>query len=268
MSLGGLHRSLTPGPQSPWALAANALLSVLLAPRCAACARLLDRPLGGPICDACWAAVRPITPPVCDACGDALPSWRVVSCGAARCPRCRRTTWAVDRGRTIGAYDGALRHIIHALKYGGRRSVARRLGQLMRDHAGDLLSGVDYAVPVPLHPRRQRARGFNQAAELALTLGLPAYVLLGRVRYTPPQVALPAARRHANVRDAFRLMRERSWGLARSRLPGVSNCCVLLVDDVSTTGATLDACARVLKRAGAREVRALTGARVALRRPS
>ncbi len=117
----------------------------------------------------------------------------------------------------------------------------------------DVLSRADIAVPVPLHRRRQRARGFNQAAELARHLELPALLALTRVRATPSQTDLPAARRHANVRDAFALRR----GI------DVHGLRVVLIDDVSTTGATLESCARVLREAGAVEVSALTAARVA-----
>jgi ComF family protein len=136
----------------------------------------------------------------------------------------------------------------------------------MRESAPELLEGIDWVVPVPLYPRRERARGFNQAVELAVALGLPVCAALVRIRHTAPQAELPAAKRHANVRGAFRLARPRSW-LLRSgpSPPNLSNRTVLLVDDVSTTGATLEACARVLKEAGVREVRALTGARVVRR---
>ncbi len=211
--------------------------------------------------------MRAITPPVCDGCGDPLPSWRAISVATARCARCRRGPRAVDRGRAIGLYDGSLREIIHAWKYQGRRSIARALAARLRVEGAELLAGADIAVPVPLHPRRRRARGFNQAADLARGLGLPVVEALRRVRHTRSQVELPAARRHGNVRDAF----ER--GAPGRRWPGcppfrsVEGLCVVLVDDVSTTGATLEACARMLKAAGAREVRALTAARVAGRRP-
>ncbi|RPH63738.1 MAG: ComF family protein [Acidobacteria bacterium] len=225
--------------------------------------------LSGPICESCWGAIRFITPPVCHGCGDPLPSWRALSCEAARCARCRRTSRAIARGRAIGEYDGALRQIIHAFKYDGRRSLAGRLGRLMRESSGNLLDGVDWVVPVPLHPKRERARGFNQAAELAKTLDLPVCSPLVRIRQTMSQVDLPAARRHANVRGAFRLARPHPW-LApfTSGRSNLSNAIVVLVDDVSTTGATLEACARVLKDAGVREVRALTGARVVRREPT
>lgn len=246
----------------------NALLTVLLSPRCAACDQPIADALAGPICEHCWAAIRRITPPICDSCGDPLPSWRAISCEATRCARCRRAPRSVDRGRAIGEYDGALRQIIHAFKYDERRSIAVHLGRLMRESASDILHDVDYAVPVPLHPRRERARGFNQAAELARALELPVCAALVRVRHTTPQVDLPAAKRHANVRDAFRLAQRWPFLRSSSTLPNLSNTIVLLVDDVSTTGATLEACARVLKDAGVREVRALTGARVVRRDPT
>ena len=125
-------------------------------------------------------------------------------------------------------------------------------------HGSELLEGASVCVPVPLHPARMQARGFNQAAELAKHLGPPVAHALRRVRRTVSQTDLPAARRHANVRDAFAL---------RRRSVSVNGAAVVLVDDVSTTGATLDACARVLLRAGVREVRALTAAKVSTRRP-
>jgi ComF family protein len=159
----------------------------------------------------------------------------------------------VDRARAIGEYDGALRAIVHALKYEGRRSVARPLAALMRQRGADLLAAADCAVPVPLHPARRRERGFNQAADLARHLGLPVNDALRRVRATATQTGLPAAQRHRNVRDAFAVTR-----FGRDLV----GCTVLMVDDVSTTGATLEACARALKRMGVREVLALTAARV------
>jgi ComF family protein len=236
--------------------AVDALLSVLLAPRCAACTCLLDRPTDGPVCSTCWNSILPLTPPLCDICGDPLPSWRVVTLPLARCARCRRLSRPIDRARAIGAYDGALRSIVHALKYDGRRSLARRLGVLMRSRGADMLVGANLVVPVPLHPARRRERGFNQAEDLARHLGLPIVLALRRVRRTPAQAELPAAQRHGNVKDAF----------AVSRAGSVIGQIVVLVDDVSTTGATLDACARALKDSGAREVRALTAARVLTQR--
>lgn len=231
----------------------DALLSVVLAPPCAACGTLLEHPTRGPVCEACWRSIRPLTPPLCDRCGDPLPTWRSISVPLARCPRCRRTRREVDRARAIGAYDGALRAVIHALKYEGRRSLARPLAALMRLRGEEVLAGADFLVPVPLHASRRRERGFNQAADLAHHLGLPVSRALIRVRPTRAQTGLPAAQRHRNVRQAFAVAPH-----SRTVAGGI----VVLIDDVSTTGATLDACARVLKDAGACEVRALTAARV------
>src|SRR5207248_215555 len=107
---------------------ADALLSVVLAPACAACDEPLDHPTQGPVCGRCWRSILPLTPPICARCGDPLPTWREISVPLACCPRCRRRERFVDRARAIGAYDGALRAIIHALKYDGRRSLARTLG--------------------------------------------------------------------------------------------------------------------------------------------
>jgi ComF family protein len=179
-----------------------------------------------------------------------------------RCPRCRRGDRQVDRARAIGAYDGALRAIIHALKYEGRRSLAQPLAALMRMRGADMVTGATWAVPVPLHPSRRRERGFNQAADLARYVGVPIYSALRRCRATRTQTELPAARRHGNVRGAFALARGLDGQERRECLEG---SVVVLIDDVSTTGATLDSCARVLKEAGVREVRALTAARVVAR---
>jgi ComF family protein len=162
----------------------------------------------------------------------------------------------VDRARALGPYEGVLRDVLHALKYAGRRSTAPVLARLLRTRCGDLLDGASAVVPVPLHARRSWTRGFNQAALVAIHLGLPVRHLLRRRRHTAPQAGLSAGDRRRNVEDAFALSVR-----ARVRPSLVQSACLLLVDDVSTTGATLDACARVLKESGAREVRALTVAR-------
>ncbi len=142
---------------------------------------------------------------------------------------------------------------MHALKYDGRRTLARPLAALMRDRGAAMLEGADCVVAVPLHPSRRRHRGFNQADDLARHIGVPTCRALKRVRATPTQTGLPAARRHRNMRNAFAPTRAAA---------ALSGRVVVLIDDVSTTGATLDACARVLKAIGVREVRALTAARV------
>jgi ComF family protein len=161
----------------------------------------------------------------------------------------------VTASRAIGAYDGTLGALIHALKYDGRRSLGRPLARLMAEAGTELLANADFATPVPLHRSRALERGFNQSEILARHLGVPVVLALRRTRRTPSQTDLPAAKRHANVRGAF----------APRRGVSLEGKLVVLVDDVSTTGATLEACAEVLIAAGAREVRALTAARVVSR---
>lgn len=156
----------------------------------------------------------------------------------------------------MGEYEGSLRDIIHALKYSRRHSLARLLAERMRMRGRDVLENVDCVVPVPLHWRREYQRGFNQAREIARHLGPPVIDGLVRRRATRPQVELAADFRKANVEGAFAI-RQR-W----VRAPEYDGRAVLLVDDVSTTGATLEACGRVLKDAGAKDVFALTAARV------
>jgi ComF family protein len=213
--------------------AVDSLLAVVLAPACAACARSLEAPTRGAICAACWSAIVPTTP---------------LGCGAF--------PPLIALATAVGPYEGTLKDVVHALKYDPRRTIARHLARRMRDAGHEILSGADAVVPVPLHRAREWTRGFNQARELGRHLGLPVIDALSRTRKTPPQADLPAAKRQANVRGAFSLSR------TAGALDGLV---VVLVDDVSTTGATLNACAAPLLDAGVKEVRALTAARAPLK---
>ncbi len=233
----------------------DALLSVTLSPQCAACASVLDTPLAGPICATCWSQVRTLSGPLCRTCGDALPSWRIISVALEQCPRCRRHRGAVDAARAAGHYEGPLRGILHAFKYEGRRGLAEPLAAMMRAAGAELLGDANALVPVPLHPWRRMRRGFNQADELARRLGVPILRALRRRRATAPQTGLSAGARRRNVRHAFTLSPFLPHARCRKLLEGRI---VVLIDDVRTTGATLDACAATLKAAGAHEVRALT----------
>ena len=252
-----------PNPQSliPGLLRiGNALVSALLAPACAVCDAILDEPLSGCVCRSCWRGIRPITPPICERCGDPLARLA----GQSQCRSCDGRNRIIARTRAIGEYEGALRELIHALKYGRRRSLARGIAAHMRSRGASLLGAADGTVPVPLHWRREYHRGFNQARALATHLGLPIIDVLVRKRHTRPQVELAADDRRANVEGAFAL-RCRMFGRTRS----IEGLVLVLVDDVSTTGATLEECAQVLKCAGASQVYALTAARVVTRhRPS
>jgi predicted amidophosphoribosyltransferase len=202
-------------------------------------------PLDGSVCEVCWASLR-AAPPIDE-----------------RFDPPHAVTWST----AVDTYDGRMKEIIHALKYDRRRSISPRLGALMRVRGAELLRDADCVVPVPLHPWREYSRGFNQAHDLAIHLGPPVIPLLARVKHTRSQIDLPKHERQENVRDAFAIGNPQ--GLSPRGLPRdcggdgpLGPSIVVLVDDVSTTGATLESCARVLKAAGVKEVRALTAARV------
>ena len=235
---------MTSGVRTAW----EAICAALLSPPCALCGRILDEPTRGAICGQCWSTARLLTPPLCERCGYPVG-------GSGACVGCRELR-VVDRARALGAYEGALRDILQALKYASRRSAAPALAALLRTRYGDILEGADATVPVPLHRRREWARGFNQAELIARSLGVPVRHVLRRRQHTPPQAGLTADERRRNVVQAFTPSIR-----ARVQPTLVRGAVLVLVDDVSTTGATLDACARVLKDAGAREVRALVVAR-------
>ena len=211
----------------------NALVAVALAPHCDACGDPLERPLSGCICDRCLTVATSAT-------ARHLPSTEVITAMMA-----------------AGPHEGPLRETIHAFKYRQRRSLARPLGALLRRECASVLDGAAYVVPVPVHPWRRLRRGFNQAADLARETGVPVVNALRRRRGWTSQTRHHADARRANVSAAF---------VAGRQAHAVTGRVVVLVDDVTTTGATLDACARVLRSLGAREVRAVAVAAAELPR--
>lgn len=222
------------------------MIRELLFPRdtvCIACGALrVDVPRWG-LCAACHASLVPLTGPFCPRCG--REGWRTL------CDECAtRAPSALDTRAAAFAYDGVARRLVRALKYDCVLLAAEPLAVAMADHLPE--GGPDALVPVPLHPLRQRQRGFNQAAVLADALsahvGLPRMDALARLRNTSTQTALSAGQRHENVRNAFGCI-----------LP-VTGRTLVLVDDVLTTGATADACASALKAAGAKTVHLLAAA--------
>lgn len=200
------------------------------------------------LCAACWREVSFIRPPLCDVLGIPLPfdtGGRMVSAAAVAHPP------AYDRARAVAHYSGAMRTLVHQLKYGDRHDARTLLGRWLADAGRELLPGADVIVPVPLSRWRLLQRQFNQAAilagELSRQTGVPADpLLLARIRSTRSQVGMTADQRRRNVAGAFKVPSRRRAG------PAGRN--VLLVDDVVTTGATVGACARALRRAGAQRV--------------
>lgn len=243
--------------------AGDALVSVFFPAGCRICDRLLTGASRVPICDECLASFAPVPESACEVCGRPLLIMARREAQPLLCPACQDRTYAFDRARSFALYEDALVRAILLLKFEQVTPLgawfAERLAQLVR-RAGDALA-ADVVVPVPLHRERERERGYNQAAllskPLAKRLRLPhKAVLLMRTRARPDKRILSLEERWESVRGAF------------ATRPGsqVDNLRVLLVDDVLTTGATLDACARALREAGAKSVIGLTVAR-AVRNP-
>jgi len=166
---------------------------------------------------------------------------------------------AYNRARAAVRYDDVARKLVHALKYGDRLDLAPTMGRWMARAGGELLADADALVPVPLHWRRQWARRFNQAALLAQIIArtngrVVAHGALKRVKATPQQVGLDKSERAHNVQGAFRVP-----AAGRAEVAGRK---LLLIDDVLTSGATIDACTRALLRVGATSVDVLVFARV------
>lgn len=234
--------------------AGRRVLDVLLPPHCLKCRIIVDEP--GSLCAKCWGEITFLGAPACDICG--LP-FEFETGDGIHCAACIRRRPVYQQARAVMAYDDASRDLILGFKHADQTEAAPAFGRWLARAGADLVAEADLLAPVPLHWTRFWKRRYNQSALLANALAretrLPVIPdLLIRRRRTPSQGGLGPSGRARNVRGAFRL-NPRFADKVRAKH-------VLLVDDVYTTGATVEACARVLLRAGAAAVDVITLARV------
>jgi ComF family protein len=221
------------------------ILNFIYPPLCVACSKELESGL------------------VCETCISELDSWRLDICSHCgwpiephqSCKNCNRNL-SLTRVRALGHYATPLKELIHHLKYSNKRSLAKIIGAKMGVvlNSDPILKQAEYLIPIPLHPARKRERGYNQsellAREISQFSGMPMIDCLKRKRNTKSQTSLSPDDRQKNVLDAF--VARPNYNLQDKR--------VILIDDVSTSGATLDAAARALVKAGAKEVYGLCAA--------
>lgn len=222
----------------------ESLIELVYPPRCCIC----HTPSRLDLCELCLAGVDLFSDDTCDRCGRPLERDR-------SCPDCRSWEMWITSARCLGPYDGHLKNAIHEFKYGRRRGLAGQLVGIAPEDARSRWTTVNVITAVPLSLRKRRARGYNQSSLIAESVsaicGRPVAALLAQVVETDDQTKLSAQEREMNVRNAFVVTDERL----------VEGKSILLVDDVLTTGATANECARTLKAAGADAVHAFTLAR-------
>lgn len=224
-------------------------LDLALPPQCLACAKPVADP--GALCVACWSGLKVIERPYCEKLGTPFPADfgpGLIS------PKALANPPATGRIRAVARFDGTARELVHRLKYGDAVHLSRAMGDMMARAGRELLDGQALVVPVPLHRGRLWRRRFNQSALLARAIAASSDAGLAldaveRIKATRPQVGLSAAQRSENLAGAFRVAENGKAEIAGRR--------VVIVDDVLTTGATVDRLARLIRRAGAISVDAL-----------
>jgi ComF family protein len=234
------------------------LIDLIYPPRCLVCGKFLNGYTSNSelaFCPDCFGDFISISTPHCTICGTPFVSKQGED---HPCEKCIRKPPLFEAIYSPYLYQGALMNAIHRFKYGSKNSYAKHLGPLLAHFAGQILQSNDSTVlmPVPLHPKKLRQRGFNQSLLLARHVAREIdskldFLSLRRVKYTESQTGLNQDERRKNVKGAFRIVKP----------DAVDGKEVLLVDDVATTGYTLNECARVLLKAGAERVRCLVLAR-------
>lgn len=225
-------------------------LDLIYPPQCISCEIATSE--SHALCAACWAGLPLISKPYCQRLGTPF----TVDYGAEMLsPAAIADPPRFDKARAVAVHDGAARDMVGRFKYGERLDMARLMAKMMVQAGGDVLKGADLIVPVPMHRLRLWRRRYNQAAILANEVGRLAAIpvnlhALERIKRTPPQVGLRRNERRANLAGAFRIAKETAH-MVQGRH-------VVVIDDVRTTGSTLNACAHILRKAGASRIDVLT----------
>ncbi len=230
------------------------LIDLIFPPICAFCSNPLGEDDRAGVCPVCLGNIRFISPPICSKCGLPFPMEMVED---HLCGQCQERQWHFGSARALGLYEGPIREAIHLLKYHGKSFLAKPLIGLLDKGYQFIDYGLyDLLVPVPLHPKRLRERGFNQALILGRCIGRREGVscmgsVLKKARWSSPQIDLSPKEREKNVKGCFSVA-------APEAIRGKR---ILLIDDVMTTGSTVNECAGELLEAGAGEVDVFTLAR-------
>ena len=233
-----------------------ALLDIVFPPACLACRKAIET--HGALCPSCWDRMGFIERPYCERLG--TPFVQDLGAEGLLSPEAIANPPVYARARAVARFDeGPARQLVHRLKYGDKLDMAKPMGAWMARAGAELLTEADMLVPVPLHRNRLWTRKFNQSAELAQVVsrhcGVPMDAFaLARIKPTVPQVGLTRTKRAENVQGAFRVPDEAKFRLIDRN--------VVLVDDVLTSGATINAASRALLRGGAKRVDVLVFARV------
>ena len=226
------------------------VLELVYPPQCISCEAATSDAFG--LCPTCWGGLPLISKPYCQRLGTPF----AVDYGADMLsPAAIADPPRFDKARAVALHDGAARDLVSRFKYGERLDMARLMARMMVQAGGDVLNGADLIVPVPMHRLRLWRRRYNQAAILANEVGRLAAIpvnlhALERIKRTPPQVGLKRNERRTNLAGAFRMAKEATLTLQGRH--------VVVIDDVRTTGSTLNACAHILRKAGASRIDVLT----------
>jgi len=232
----------------------SGVLDFIYPPRCLVCRKLIQENEG--LCVDCLEKIQLIEKPYCHKCGKPLEFEATFEdVQAPVCLDCRNKKLFFNFARSIGRYDGVLKECVHFLKYRSKKVLLKPISCLISKNLENtfLWEEFSFITPVPLHKKRYREREFNQAELIADLIGKQFRIsvlpqALERTVYTSPQIKLNKEERLRNVKGVFKA----------GEHPWIRNSRILLVDDVYTTGSTLNECARVLKKAGAQEVYAFT----------